>query len=310
MKINYQKLHQQQQDHQTILKIMKSNYLIFLFFSSFCFSQNHVIIDSITKKTIPYANIKIIGTEKGFYSNDSGVFILKDHAKDSVQISCLGYKSIFNKVSLLKDTIFLTPEVKFLSEVSIHQKPPKSVIIGLKKKNMSFHAGAHLQFGLIIKPIKEFEKSIIKKILIPISKSNFSKKRDFESVLKINIYSCEGNLPDMPLISKPIIVNCNQDSNKTLVIDIEKEDVEFDENGIFISIEMIGEIDENGIVINQKKPLPGIKYTDKGTKHFSFIKSYYKTKFSGKWEYMNPKTFQFKKEIYLAIQLELAIYED
>lgn len=289
---------------------MKLTHLIFLFFFTFGFSQNHVIIDSFTKKTIPYVNIKILGTKKGFYSNNNGVFTLKNHTKDSIQISCLGYESIFNKISLLKDTIFLTPQIKFLNEVSIHQKPLKSVKIGFKKTNMSFHTGANLQFGLTIKPIKKHENSIIKKILVPIRKSVFGERRDFESALKISLYSCNGYLPDMPLISKPLIVNCNQNSNKTLVIDIEKENIEFDKNGIFISIEIIGEIDNNGIVIDKKTSLPGIKYTNKGTKHFSSYKSFFKTKFSNDWEEMKIGTFNFKKEMYLAIQLELSIYED
>ncbi len=285
-----------------------------VFFSlNFLFSYSQektIILDNVKKERIPYATVYYLKSKKGYYTNNKGAFEFNKMDVDSVYISCLGYKTLKITTNLIKDTIFLTPEVQLLSEVSIHLKPPKSVKIGFKKKNMNFHAGDNLQFGLTIKPVKEHENSIIKKILIPINKSRFSEKRDFESVLKISLYSCKGNLPDMPLISKPIIINCNQNSNETLIIDIEKENIEFHKNGIFISIEMIGEIDKNGVVINKPFPLPGIKYTDKGTKHFSFIKSFYKPKFSKEWEEMKASTFHLKKEVYLAIQLELSIYED
>jgi hypothetical protein len=111
-------------------------------------------------------------------------------------------------------------------------------------------------------------------------------------------------------LDEPIIVNCNQDSDKIISIDILKEYIKFESNGIFICLEKVGEIDYKRNVINKKFPRPAFLYSNKKSKDFSVSKSFYKDKSSSVWKEIDIRKFGYKKNIYLAIQLELATYED
>lgn len=51
--------------------------LFFLISAKFCFGQQIYkakIVDGITNEIIPYANVRIVGSTKGFVSNDNGAF--------------------------------------------------------------------------------------------------------------------------------------------------------------------------------------------------------------------------------------------
>ncbi|MCF6347565.1 MAG: carboxypeptidase-like regulatory domain-containing protein [Flavobacteriaceae bacterium] len=290
---------------------MKLKYLIILFLSNYCLSQSYVIVDSITKEPIPYTNIKFINTNKGFYSNQKGKFKLDNKLNDSIQISCLGYDTVTSKVRNLKDSIFLKPKTEKLDEIIVYSSRPTLKKVGFKKGNFNFHTGSSLQFGLLIKPIEYYENTFINNILIPIKKSIIGeKKRDFLSILKVSLFSNKNDSPYESLLETPIIIKCNQDSENYINVDISEDYIKFDSNGIFLVIEIVGETNPEGGVINKKTSLPGIRFTDKKSRDFSISKLFYKEKFSNKWKEMKPEIFHLKKEIYLAIQLELAVYED
>lgn len=286
---------------------------IFLFLSIYNYSQNHTIVDSHTKIPLPYTNIKFINTEIGMYTNSNGSFEIKKQANDSVQISCLGYKTITKKVNKLKDTIFLESNTQNLKTVFLKSYPKKEKKIGFKKNYISFYNKPNLQLALFIKPIKKYENTIIKNILIPIKKKKSfverkkKVKKEFNSVFKVHLFSNKNNFPDKPLLETPIIINCNQDSNKIISLDISKERIKLNQNGIFISLERIGEIDKNGNVLDKEYPRPGFLYSTKNSKDFEITKSFYKNVHTTQWEEMNLKTYGYKNNMFLAIQLILAV---
>jgi hypothetical protein len=296
-----------------ILKFQKliSKKLLFILLPYISYSQNHIIIDSSTKRPIPYTNVKFVKKNKGFYGNYQGRFTFNKTSNDSIQISCLGYNTLFEKVNLLKDTIFLTPKIESLNEIVIYSVPPSLKTVGFKRQKVNFHTGSNLQFGLLLKPIKKYENTFINNILIPIKKSIIGeKKRNFTGIIKISVFSNKNNLPYESLLETPIIIKCNQDSDNYINVDISKEFIKFDSNGIFFEIEIVGETDSEGSVINREKFLPGITFTNKMSKDFLISKSFYKYKFSNNWKEMKHQEFHLKKEIYLAIQLVLVIYEN
>lgn len=291
---------------------MKSSYFLFLFLSNFCYSQNHIIIDSITNKPVPYANIKLVKADKGFYSDGQGKVTINEHKNDSIQISCLGYITIFEKINFLKDTIFLVPKIQNLKEVIIHPTPPILKKVGFKRKSMNFYTGVNLQLGMLLKPIKKHENVYIQKVLIPIKKTVFRQKnsKNFNSVFKVSLFSNKNNLPYESLLDAPLIINCHQDSEKIISIDVSKEYIKFDSNGIFICVELVGEIDSKGTVIKLKNPRPGFTFTDKMTKDFSTSQLFFKGKLTNEWKVLNAEKIHSEKDIYLAFQLILEIYED
>ena len=287
---------------------------VVVFISSFCYSQNHVIVDSITKEPIAYANIKFVKEDGGSYSNDKGVFKIKNTFRDSIQISCLGYSSITRDVSNLRDTIFLVPGVQKIKEVVIHSGKPKLKKIGFKKSNLNWFGSANLQLGLLIKPTKENENTYINSILIPVKNkhSNINKDKideNFNSIIKISVFSVKNDLPNEILLEAPITIYCNQSTGKVIEVDISNEYVQLEPTGVFICIEMVGEV-SNGVIINQLNFLPALKFTNKKTKDFTFYKSFIKPKTSNSWQEIDYKKMGLDKQIFLALTLMLSTYEE
>lgn len=116
------------------------------------------------------------------------------------------------------------------------------------------------------------------------------------------------NLPHQLLTNTPILIKYSNNSKNSIIIDLSNEYIKFDENGIFICLEITGEVDENGAIINKLNPRPGFVFTDKKTKDFNNHKAFYKTKFNNKWIEFDEKTSFFKKDVFPAIQLVLTTY--
>ena len=296
----------------------KKIFYFILLFSSISFSQkNVIIIDTYYKKPIPYANIKILNKDKGFHSDAKGVFQMVNNLnlKDTLFISSLGFYPKKIIISDINDTISLIPKVETLNEITIKAKKPKFKKIGFKKKNMTFFTGTDLQLALFLKPKKEDYESSIDKIIIPLKKNGSHRKinkesKEFNSILKISFFSMKNNLPNKSLTNSPIIINYNHNSENSVTIDLSNEYIIFDKNGVFICFEIVGEIDEKGVVIDKLNHRPGFIYTNKNTKDFNDYKTYYKTKFNDKWIKLDKKTFHFEKDIFPAIKLVLAKYEN
>jgi len=282
-----------------------------LFLPKLCLSQNHTIIDSETKEIIPFAAIELLNQNKGFYANEYGKFSIKEFLKDSIKISCLGYNSLLGVTWSLSDTIGLDPKTQNIPEVILYSSSKKRKTIGGKAKNITWHIGRNTQLGLLLKPSHIYKNSFIEEILIPISKlpaSTEKKQRQFRSVFRLHLFSNENDIPNSALLKSPIIVYCNQDSKNLLRINIAEKNIQFDSNGIFICVEMIGEINSAGEIIDKKNPVPSFKFTNKQTKEF-LSSAYYKGKSSDEWIVVNRIDLHMKRDIFLALGLVVSVYE-
>lgn len=292
-------------------------YLIIIIFLSIKLSaqeKNVIVVDSITKKTIPYANIKVLNSNYGFYTNDYGSFSFSNKLnKDSISISCLGYKTLIMMISQVRDTIFIKPNTLELDEITISSKKQnlKSKKIGFKKINSGWFGTQNLQVGVIMKPNKKNTNTRIEKIIIPFRKKIYGRKKyDYRSIFKLSIFSVLDNKPNLPLIEKPIIINYNQDSNKFIEIDISQEFIYLKKEGVFICLEQVGEINESGEVIDKRQPLPGLGFSTIKPKEFLYINSFYKQKHSTNWLIMEPEKIRLENKIYLGVQLMVSYSEN
>ena len=133
----------------------------FIFFSiSFLFGYSQekaILLDNIKKQTISYATIYYPKSKKGHYTNNEGIFEFNKNNIDSIYISCLGYKTLKITTNLIKDTIFLNPDVIELDEIEISRKRIIENKIGFKKGNNNWYGGKYVELGIIIKPKFEFE---------------------------------------------------------------------------------------------------------------------------------------------------------
>jgi hypothetical protein len=295
--------------------------IFIMFFINYSYAQEHIVVDLATKEPIPYAAIKYVYDQNGFYSNDKGCFALKGNDKDTIQISCIGYKTVFKLIEKLADTIFLEPDVVLLKEVIVNNRKETLKNLGYAKKNkkLRWHLNTLFELGIFIKLQQEIPNNYIKSIQIPIGKSFIKEenkklvtvKPNFNSAFRVNIYGHNNELNNQigtSLLKKPIIVYCNEKSDNIINIDISDENIELTKNGVFISIEMIGEIDKRGNIINKKNLLPSFKFTNKSSKDFVSVQ-YYKSVFTEGWKQMEFEKYHLDKRYNLAIGITLAIYE-
>ncbi|MCE2731871.1 MAG: carboxypeptidase-like regulatory domain-containing protein [Flammeovirgaceae bacterium] len=83
--------------------------------------QESILIDSETKRAVPYASIGIVGTAKGTSSNLDGQFSLPIPVGASIRISCLGYKTI-DVAEPIPKVIYLSPVITQLQEIIVTNK--------------------------------------------------------------------------------------------------------------------------------------------------------------------------------------------
>lgn len=95
-------------------------FFLFLNYSNIIYSQNistYVLLDSITKAPVKYANI-LKYNNQGTITNEDGYFyIYHKEEKKEIKISHIGYKEKTILISKLKDTILFSPKIYVLDEV-------------------------------------------------------------------------------------------------------------------------------------------------------------------------------------------------
>lgn len=268
---------------------MKQVLIIFLsLVSYFSFSQELskvVIVDSLTKKPIPYVAIKT-SAKDGLYSDENGYFFIDKKNINNISISSLGYKTKIISNSIVKDSIFLESEPIVFDEVVLTNNKSKPKVIGLHDKKKMFGDLIQPKSELIsyVKFKSDFEGYFIEKIHISVE-SYFPKrqKSDFDDktgIIRINLYHSENEKPKLKFFSSEII-KFRMDEKNQLVIDLSENLITTDEDGICVGIEMIGYIDKDSkINKNTNESFLRIPLTSKETKDFEKIITYRKNVFN------------------------------
>lgn len=298
-------------------------YLIFFcsFFTITATCQSYQIRDVNTKDVIPFVNINVKDKKKGTYSNEYGVFN-KDifNVNDTILISHLNYNSLKIRVGNTKDTIFLTPKTEILKEVVLSKNKRKIKTVGYlkKNKNLSWFIQPQNELTTLIKYSEKYKEAYVSEIFIPIGKKIIRKNNGkikkvtpkFSSVFKIHLYSNKNDLPFKKVLVKPIIVKCTHESEDILKVDISNQLIEFPKNGLFVAVEMLGELNNKGNLTNDAF-LPSFKFTKKRKKNIKSI-SYTKFAFSnGKWvSIKDNKRYHKISDYNMAIGLKIDIVYD
>ena len=232
------------------------NYLIpFFIFSFFLLqSQNIVVVDSLNRKPIPFVNIHL-SKNNGTFTNEKGVFYLNSKSKDTIKFSHISYNEFEIIASNINDTITLVPNAVILKEVIIHNRKKISKFVDFPRKNSSygsFPVSSRSEIISLIKPNNENENAIISKLVFKFEKR---KKNDnainIKTALRINIYNViNKNIDDNVYSSNVFIIDATKKDK--IEIDLSDNYIEFDEKGLFIGIEVIGDIDIKGNIINAK----------------------------------------------------------
>lgn len=286
---------------------MFKNYLkyFFLLNTIICVSQTYIVVDSITKKGIPYVSIK---AQDGFVtnSNENGFF---DSEKKIIDLSCLGYKILNIDLNIVKDSIFLSQSFIDIERVIVKSRKKKPVeLYSIKRQPFAFHLNSQYQIGTLIKPASEIIDSYLESIVLPITKKSFThtdSSKKFKSILKLDIYSNSNNYPENSLLDEPINIFITEDSNDNLNIDLSVFGIQFPREGIFICLEIIGEVNKENLVINSVNPRPSLVFSKAKSSNFS-SQLYIRQKFKNKWEILKKEMFKLDDDFYLAIGLNIS----
>lgn len=305
------------------MKKIKLLVISIILFSQLCNAQkNIVVVDKETNEPIPFASLKFTDSEKGIYTNEKGVFSLENIKTDSLEISYLGYKTQIVLTTNITDTLKLVPKPTVLSEVFLTTEKPKLELIGYSKKskNMSWFMQPKQELTTLINIPVESNKAYVSKIHIPIGKHLYVNKNDktkrvkpdFNSVFRLHLYSNKNNQPNERLLKIPLLVYCNQDSKKMQMINIEDKKIIYPKEGLFVGVEMIGNVDENGYIIETKvnRSPPTFKFTKRAK---GDIKSYTRFMFSktNEWHEIDPKlSFNKKIQYHMAVGLTIVTYKE
>lgn len=153
-----------------------------------------VVKDSISQKVIPFASI-YVNSGSGVVSNEEGHFRLQYDAskeKDSLFISCMGYKTLNIPFSKVKDTVFyLSPKTIELNSIilsnnqldvkeilkEIQKDIPEKYELGLTKKKLFFRETGSQEFKILEVKIKktsitEFNQTFWDSTLVKIPRKN------------------------------------------------------------------------------------------------------------------------------------------
>ncbi len=227
-------------------------YVLFLVMFNDLYCQNIVVIDSISQKPIPFVNIQF-NKNTGTYTNENGFFEVNKKSKDTLRLTHIAYKTYEIKVSEVKNTIILSPNTILLKEVKITKDKQIIKYIDFPKKTNnigSWPVGSKSELVSLIIPSKENLGSIIYKLYF-----NFVKRTEKNinlsnhTAIRVNIYTANKNNKVEEKIYSSKVIIINQKKNEKIELNLMGEQIEFNKDGLFLGLEVIGGIDDLGNII-------------------------------------------------------------
>jgi len=214
--------------------------LFLFFFSKFSTSQNinGVILDSKSKKGIPFANITYKNKRIGASSNINGTFLLKKiPTEDTLIFSAIGYekKRIHIEVFKKNTSIQLKRKTIKLNEIKIKKKKYKNHTIKNTKGDLKglfiTMRGDQLVTHIENKKSKE---GYLKNITLFLKNKKGLKNVDLR--LRIYKYNTIRNIPGDDILYENLIFE--RKGNKTK-IDLTKHNIFFPKEGLCVGIEWL-----------------------------------------------------------------------
>lgn len=245
-------------------------------------SQNIVVIDSTSRKPIPFVNIQF-SKNSGTYTNENGIFEINKNIKDTLRFSHISYNPYIIKASEIKDTIILSPNAILLKEVRITNGKKITKYLDFPKKNSSFSSFPVIsksEIVTLIIPNIENINSIISKLDFKFEKKKLEEyKNNLKTAFRINIYSSKNEKIKNKIYSSDVFI-IDATKKEKIELNIDNENIELSKNGLFIGIEVIGDIDQGGNITKEKSSIRPI-LTDNTINDYS-AKTYLKYTFDNK----------------------------
>ncbi len=238
---------------------MKKHHLIIILtlFLNNLFGQKIVVVDSVNKKPIAFVSVRF-NKENGTYTDENGTFELNKTAKDTLIFSHISFDELVLKATNIKDTIIMSPNAIIIKEITVTNGKESIKYIDFPKKKSSygsFPVFAKSEIISLVIPNSENSNATIKKINFNFSKNKSTPQNEsIRTAFRVNIYNAKNKKVKEKIFSSETYT-INTTKKDKIEIDLTNESIEFSENGIFISIEAIGDIDKNGNLINNQSSI-------------------------------------------------------
>ncbi len=248
---------------------------LFIFLFSFtAIGQTITIIDSVNHEPIPYVTISF-GNGLGNFANEEGQFTFskeKYSDVDTLFLSAMGYTEKMVLTLSLPEKIKLQPKVSLLSEVIV--SAPKKEKYKMKKRKPVTHTDVFASWLPTVESevavlFKRYEgkPTQIAKLLLPInaeSKYKTKGKGKFATIFRIQFYENYKGFPGDALGYEHVVFAMNEKQDKIFELNLLSKYIYIPENGIFVSLQVLGYANEQGKLAQTKqyreiKTVRGIK---------------------------------------------------
>jgi hypothetical protein len=257
--------------------IFKNLILTLLLSSGLAFSQTTVkcvVLDSLTKTPIEFANVGIISKAFGTVTDEKGEFNLNvpDSLKNGkMRVSILGYKTKDFRVSDLtnKNTVLLAPAAYNLNEVTVKpKKDPKYKILGNETRSKNITCGFvsnKLGCEMAVKLNIKHKETWLKKLSFNIVRNVYD-----SLIFRVNVYKKDkdGN-PGENMLTKNLFVTPTEKTG-LVEVDLSKHYL-FVDDDVYVSIEWIKDLGDTKGLFFSCEMLGG---------------TYYRSASQDKWQHM------------------------
>ena len=216
---------------------------------------NCVIVDSISKQGIEFANIGILNKGIGTVSDERGAFVLTvpDSLNNQIcRVSMIGYEAKNIKVSsaVKSQTILLRPMSINLSEVGVSAKKTKFKIVGNETRTEHVSAGfttSYLGTELAVKLNIKHKNTQLRKFMV-----NIVSQGTENPSFRLNVYKVAKNgQPGENVLKENVIIHVEQ-MPCFINLDLTPYGIYTDED-VFISIEWVKAISKASKVMFSSK---------------------------------------------------------
>ncbi|MEO7314043.1 MAG: carboxypeptidase-like regulatory domain-containing protein [Ginsengibacter sp.] len=242
-----------------------------------------VIYSKGGKLPVSYATIQLSGTKNIIDSDENGYFeIFANSEKDSLLITCIGFKSYTIPVRYFKDTDSVFLEENFLKMDEVHIKNPVLKTFGIVNEKMGSSriggtSAGRSELTTLIEIPTSIESYYISKVFIR------GKRFREENPVRLHIYAVnENGLPGEELLKKQVIIAKQffDTKNNIITIDVKDQNILLENVSFFVGIEWITSIkvkfgtgpeiiqtDKASKLLSYYRPFPG--YNNSWYAHYS-----------------------------------------
>lgn len=226
------------------------------------------IKDSQTQYPVSYATISF-NNGLGLFANDEGIFVFTEKLYpdiDTLYISALGYKDLKVPTNNLPPTLSMETKVDALDEVIINSRIKRKHKEHLIKPYLDddyYHGWLptiESEIAVYFNNPDTLEKKITE-VHFPITlesrdwkkrKRSNADKKPFSTLFKVNFYQNNNGIPGKQLMTENFVFEVTEKDGDQFSLNVGDDNIYFPENGVFISLQVIGYTDGNGKLLPNK----------------------------------------------------------